>query len=150
MSNYRRPARVAAREVQLIRVLKAIAHAQRFRMLQELVAVGELSCGQLGTRFALSQPTVSHHLRVLLDAGLVEVRQAGQHRFLSARRDRVRRLTGMLIAQLGGANEKPKRGASNRSPVRAGAYPRLRRTAIPRAVAVLACGKPARWKGGAS
>jgi ArsR family transcriptional regulator len=42
---------------------------------------GELSVGQLVGELALSQPTVSKHLKVLRDAGLVTVREQGQHRF---------------------------------------------------------------------
>lgn len=66
-----------------IRVLKALAHPKRFRMIQEIAAAGELSCGQIGERFPLSQPTISHHLRILNDAGLLVVRRAGQHAFVS-------------------------------------------------------------------
>lgn len=42
---------------------------------------GESSVGQLVTRLGLSQPTVSKHLKVLRDNGLVTVRDQGQHRF---------------------------------------------------------------------
>ena len=42
---------------------------------------GELSVSQLVGELALSQPTVSKHLKVLRDAGLVTVREQGQHRF---------------------------------------------------------------------
>jgi len=58
---------------KLIRVLKALSDPNRFRMVQEVAAAGELSCGQIVERFHLSQPTVSHHLRVLKEAGLIEV-----------------------------------------------------------------------------
>ncbi|WP_406609959.1 ArsR/SmtB family transcription factor [Planctomonas psychrotolerans] len=44
-------------------------------------ATGELSVSQLVAELGLSQPTVSKHLRVLRDAGLVSVREKGQHRF---------------------------------------------------------------------
>lgn len=43
----------------------------------------EISVGQLVTALGLSQPTVSKHLRVLRDAGLVRVREEGQHRYYS-------------------------------------------------------------------
>lgn len=44
-------------------------------------AAGEISVGDLVERLGLSQPTVSKHLRVLRDHGLVTVREDGQHRF---------------------------------------------------------------------
>jgi ArsR family transcriptional regulator len=42
---------------------------------------GEISVGEMVERLALSQPTVSKHLKVLRDHGLVTVREEGQHRY---------------------------------------------------------------------
>ncbi|MBT2503398.1 helix-turn-helix transcriptional regulator [Curtobacterium sp. ISL-83] len=42
---------------------------------------GELSVGQLVEKLGVSQPTVSKHLRVLRDNGLVTTREEGQHRY---------------------------------------------------------------------
>ncbi len=42
---------------------------------------GELSVGELVDRLGLTQPTVSKHLRVLRDHGVVTVREEGQHRY---------------------------------------------------------------------
>lgn len=42
---------------------------------------GELSVGQLVEKLGVSQPTVSKHLRVLRDIGLVTSREEGQHRY---------------------------------------------------------------------
>jgi DNA-binding transcriptional ArsR family regulator len=42
---------------------------------------GEASVGELVTELGISQPTVSKHLKVLRDHGLVAVREEGQHRF---------------------------------------------------------------------
>jgi len=42
---------------------------------------GELSVSELVSALGVSQPTVSKHLRVLRDAGLVRVRDEGQHRY---------------------------------------------------------------------
>ncbi|MEO6941961.1 MAG: metalloregulator ArsR/SmtB family transcription factor [Terrimesophilobacter sp.] len=42
---------------------------------------GEVSVGGLVEALGLSQPTVSKHLKVLRDSGLVAVREDGQHRF---------------------------------------------------------------------
>ena len=53
----------------LARLLAATAHG------------GELSVGTLVEQTGLSQPTVSKHLRVLRDQGLVAVREEAQHRY---------------------------------------------------------------------
>lgn len=42
---------------------------------------GEISVGEIVERLGLSQPTVSKHLKVLRDHGLVTVREEGQHRY---------------------------------------------------------------------
>ena len=74
-------------ETKLLRVLKALADPRRFKMLQQIASAGELTCGQVGDRFSLSQPTISHHLKILTEAGLLRVREVGQHHFISANVD---------------------------------------------------------------
>ncbi len=87
-------------DTRVVRVLKALGHARRFRMVQELAAAGELSCGQLGDKFDLSQPTVSHHLKILMEAGLVTTRHQGQHHFLSVNHELLGELAALLPARL--------------------------------------------------
>ncbi len=51
------------------------------RYVSEQSETGEISVGDLVERLGLSQPTVSKHLKVLRDHGLVSVREDGQHRY---------------------------------------------------------------------
>jgi ArsR family transcriptional regulator len=44
----------------------------------------ELFCGELGDCHVLSMATISHHLRVLTQAGLISSRRSGQHVFYRA------------------------------------------------------------------
>lgn len=87
-------------ETKLLRVLKALADPKRFRMLQQIASAGELTCGQVGERWGLSQPTISHHLKILAEAGLVDVREVGQQHFISANRDLINELAEALPAQM--------------------------------------------------
>jgi DNA-binding transcriptional ArsR family regulator len=57
----------------------ALAEPHR-REILDLLREGERPVGDLVDRLGLSQPAVSKHLRVLRDAGLVEVRPDGQRR----------------------------------------------------------------------
>jgi DNA-binding transcriptional ArsR family regulator len=57
----------------------ALAEPTRRRILEEL-RTSERSVGELGTSLAVSQPTVSKHLKVLREAGFVSVRVAAQQR----------------------------------------------------------------------
>ncbi len=59
----------------------AVADPTRRAMLERLVPPGvERTASELGADFGLSQPTVSQHLKVLRDAGLVSVREEGRCR----------------------------------------------------------------------
>lgn len=63
--------------VQLASVLKALADPTRLQLLA-LLADGEQCCSDLNDRLGrLKQPTVSHHLGVLVAAGLVRRRPEG-------------------------------------------------------------------------
>jgi DNA-binding transcriptional ArsR family regulator len=53
------------------------------RYISEDSAAGEISVGDIVEHLGLTQPTVSKHLRVLRDHGLVTVREDGQHRYYS-------------------------------------------------------------------
>ncbi|MCI0573356.1 MAG: metalloregulator ArsR/SmtB family transcription factor [Myxococcaceae bacterium] len=88
-------------DARLIRVMKALADPKRFRMVQEIAAAAELSCGQVGERFLLSQPAISHHLKILVDAGILLVRHEAQHRFISVDHALLREVGEVLAARLG-------------------------------------------------
>ena len=61
-----------------------LAEPTRRRIL-DLLRDGERSVGELVDRLTLSQPGVSKHLRVLRDAGLVQVRIEAQRRWYGLR-----------------------------------------------------------------
>jgi ArsR family transcriptional regulator len=86
---------------ELIRALKALADPTRFRMVQEIAQAGELSCGEVAARFDVSQPTISHHLKILLDAGLLLQRTEGKHHYTSVNRALVSNLVAVLPKRLG-------------------------------------------------
>ena len=64
--------------------LQVLADPRRLAIL-ELLRDGEQPVGGLVGRLGLSQPAVSKHLRVLRDAGLVEVRADAQRRLYRIR-----------------------------------------------------------------
>jgi DNA-binding transcriptional ArsR family regulator len=61
---------------------RAIADPTR-RALLDLLAEAERSVGELVAAFSLTQPAISQHLRILVEAGLARVRRAGRQRFYS-------------------------------------------------------------------
>lgn len=72
---------------QFARISKALADPKRFEMLQRIAASRETpSCSCLVDAVALAPATVSHHLRELESAGLVDVRREGKFAYISLRR----------------------------------------------------------------
>jgi DNA-binding transcriptional ArsR family regulator len=70
-------------------VFTAIAEPTRRRLLDAL-RPGEAPVGRLAAELGLAQPAVSKHLRVLLEAGLVEVRSDAQRRLYRVRPESLR------------------------------------------------------------
>jgi DNA-binding transcriptional ArsR family regulator len=55
-------------------IFEALAHPTRRQILQDLKA-GEMAAGEIAARFSTSGPTISRHLSVLRNAGLVTERR---------------------------------------------------------------------------
>lgn len=78
-------------------LFKALGDAHRVRIVNLLATAQEAVCVCDLTDFlGLSQPTVSHHLRKLVDAGLLTREQRGVWAYYSLRDDAVRRLGDTL------------------------------------------------------
>src|ERR1041385_8970921 len=56
---------------------KALADPTRVAIVNRLAALGDTCVCDLTAAFDLSQPTISHHLRLLRDAGLVDATRRG-------------------------------------------------------------------------
>jgi DNA-binding transcriptional ArsR family regulator len=65
-------------------VLRALADGSR-RTVLDTLADGPATAGELAALLPISRPGVSRHLRVLREAGLVQVRQEAQRRVYSLR-----------------------------------------------------------------
>ena len=83
---------------QLAAALKAIADPARLRLLSLIQAQpGHEACVcHLTEPLGLSQPTVSHHLKVLLRAGLVEREQRGSWAYFRVREEPLATLRALL------------------------------------------------------
>jgi ArsR family transcriptional regulator len=64
---------------QFTRVAKALADPRRFEILEMIAADHEVACKRMVECFPVSQATISHHLKELANAGLIEARREGQH-----------------------------------------------------------------------
>jgi ArsR family transcriptional regulator, arsenate/arsenite/antimonite-responsive transcriptional repressor len=68
----------AADAAGLASVLAALADPVRLRLLSIVAAQGEVCSCHLQEPLGKSQPTISHHTRVLADAGLIEGEKRGK------------------------------------------------------------------------
>lgn len=73
---------------QFTRISKALADPKRFEMLQRIAASKEApSCSCVCDWLGLAPATVSHHLKELESAGLVNVERDGKFAYISLRRN---------------------------------------------------------------
>jgi ArsR family transcriptional regulator, arsenate/arsenite/antimonite-responsive transcriptional repressor len=80
----------------LAAVFKALSDPTRVAIVSRL-ASGEQCCVcDLTDAFELSQPTVSHHLRILRDAGLVEAERRGTFAYYWLVPEAIERLAGVF------------------------------------------------------
>ena len=84
--------------IDCVEFCKALADSTRQRIL-ELLMEQELSAGDIVAAFNVSQPTISHHLSVLKQFGLVTSRKEGKQVFYAIDRDNVVECCGMLVAK---------------------------------------------------
>jgi ArsR family transcriptional regulator, arsenate/arsenite/antimonite-responsive transcriptional repressor len=69
---------------QIAKIAKALSDETRFQIYKSIAAKEELNCGDVCLKQAVGHATVSHHLRVLTEAGLIESRRQGQFIFYRA------------------------------------------------------------------
>jgi DNA-binding transcriptional ArsR family regulator len=88
-----------AEQITLSGLLHALSDPVRLEIIRTLGEHGETSCGGLGV--SVSKSTLTHHLKVLRDAGLTQTRCQGVQRMVSLRQEDVEaRFPGLLSCVL--------------------------------------------------
>jgi len=106
-----------------VQLLQALGHPTRLAIVRELTGGGEVCACDFTSCCDVSQPTVSHHLRILKEAGVIEAERRGTwiyYRIVPSAADRLRGLAGELLGQPRvipvGALARPTRRASAAAP----------------------------------
>lgn len=86
-------------DLEIALVAKALGNPVRVRILRLLLGRDACYCGQIVEELPLAQATVSQHLKVLKDAGLVRGEIEGPRVCYCANRERIRQL-GSLVGAL--------------------------------------------------
>lgn len=74
------PDNMALTAKQIEKISKALGDANRLMILQHISKKGGCGqCAEIQDESPLAQPSVSHHLKVLTEAGLIELEKEGRH-----------------------------------------------------------------------
>jgi ArsR family transcriptional regulator len=60
------------------KISKALADKTRLRIFEAISATNQMNCGEIVSMRGVTPATVSHHLKILSEAGLIECRREGQ------------------------------------------------------------------------
>ncbi|WP_150245676.1 ArsR/SmtB family transcription factor [Nocardiopsis quinghaiensis] len=111
----RRAHHPAIEELSLPEVMAALSDPLRIGLVRVLADGAERGWGEL--RAPVAKSTLSHHLRVLRDAGVTRTRQEGTRCFVTLRRqDLDERFPGLVGAMLGAADAEDVGGGVHLAP----------------------------------
>lgn len=65
------------------KAVAAVADPYRMQILQEILKKGAIRCCDVISLTGLSQPTCSHHIKLLADSELIDCRKEGRNNFIS-------------------------------------------------------------------
>ena len=99
MQGMREPYHPAPNEITLPGIFYALSDPLRLEIVALLAKTGEVSCGEVD--LGVPKSTLSHHLKVLREAGVTQTRAKGTRLFISLRREDLSiRFPGLLDAIL--------------------------------------------------
>ena len=81
---------------QLNRIARALADPRRLEILERIASGKEVACATLAAEASVSQPTISHHIKELVTAGLIKPRWDAKFCFYSVDR----RLWSQYLAEM--------------------------------------------------
>lgn len=85
---------------QFQRIAKALSDPRRFEMLEHIANAREMGCQKLCGEFPVTQATVSHHMKELANAGLIEPCREGQFVSYRMRHDVLQQYLGEMKRRL--------------------------------------------------
>ena len=80
----------------LVKLAKSLSDPTRLRMLQEIARAQRLGCANLYEFVPISQPSMSQHVKALVDAGLVNSCKEGRNMYLTINTEKLQELESFL------------------------------------------------------
>jgi DNA-binding transcriptional ArsR family regulator len=112
----KQPWQPATADLSLVDVLAALADPTRLALVARLAASGSQNCTAINNDVDVHKTTMSHHYRVLREAGLTETTVHGRERWIALRRgDLDERFPGLIDAVLTSVHTPPSTGQARPS-----------------------------------
>ena len=103
---------MAEKEDQLIEVLGILSENVRFKILSLIASRGEITAKDILSEFDFTQPTLSHHMSCLEQAGLVNVERKGRFAFYSINKDTIDFVVSGILSLKSGSKKPSKEKGS--------------------------------------
>jgi len=84
------------------KISKALADETRLRIFEAISATDHMNCGEIVSMRGVTPATVSHHLKILSEAGLIACHREGQFVYSQAVPEAIEAYTRALIKIAGG------------------------------------------------
>ncbi len=85
------------RYVEHVGLFKALSDVNRL-MIVDMLSCGELCAGKMLEKFNITQPPLSHHMRILCESGLVRGRKEGKWMYYTLNEDTVQKFKAFLCS----------------------------------------------------
>lgn len=94
---------------QIEKISKALADETRLRIFEAISHSGHMNCGEIVSMRGVTPATVSHHLKILSEAGLIACRREGQFVYSEATPETVEEFTRALAKMARRRRSAPRR-----------------------------------------
>ena len=94
---------------EIKKISKALADATRLKIFEAISAGNRMSCGEIVSLRGVTPATVSHHLRILTEAGLITCHREGQFVYSRAVPETIAAYIQALM-KIGRGKKKTRRG----------------------------------------
>src|ERR1700731_1151186 len=94
---------------EIEKISKALADQTRLRIFEAIAAPGHMNCGEIVSMRGVTRATVSHHLKILTEAGLIACRRKGQFVYSQAMPNTIAAYTRALARIARGKKAAPRR-----------------------------------------
>jgi ArsR family transcriptional regulator len=93
---------------QIKKISKALADETRLRIFEAISATRRMNCGEIVSMRGVTPATVSHHLKILSEAGLIACGREGQFVYSQAVPRAIETYTRALTKIAGGKKSRPR------------------------------------------